>query len=276
MDFEKIKGLCREDYTYPGEENAFAALKKIPILDQVTAAYLKYAAQAVTMPQVQGDFCRITKDTCPDVYAVYRKALGRLDIREEYPLFSKACFEYNAYTAGGSAPYIVIHSSVARDWPEEEMLFILGHELGHIKSGHLIYYMMARGLAGLLAGVPMLGNAVFSAGIHLALTDWQRMQEFTADRAGAIAAGSVDKAIRGLGMFLGTSERIPFVKFGIEDLKRQNDSFEESSKDIASRIFCMIQIMNSTHPWTISRIKELERWKQSGGYDKVMEKCGIK
>ena len=272
MDYEKGERLHREDYTYPGEENAFAALRKIPVLDQVIAAFLKYVSQATAMPQVQGDFYRITEDTCPAVYAVYKKALKRLDIREEYPLFSKACFDYNAYTTGGSAPYIVIHSSVVKDWPQDEMLYILGHELGHIKSGHLIYYMMARQLGALLSGLPVLGDAVFSAGLHLALTDWQRIQEFTADRAGAIAAGSIDGAIWGLGRLLGTSEKIPFVELGTEELKRQNDSFEECSKDVISRIFCMMQLINATHPWTITRIKELERWGMSGEYDAVAGK----
>lgn len=271
---QKEKGrLCVEDYTYPGEENAFAVLKKIPVLDQVIAAYQKYVAHALVLPQIQGDYFRITEDTCPAIYAVYQKALERLDIEEEYPLFSKSCFEYNAYTLGGNAPCVVIHSSLLKNLAEDELLFVLGHELGHVKSGHLVYYEMARQLTVLAANIPAGGGVIFSTGLHLALTEWRRMHEFTADRAGAVAAGNIDASIRALGKLLGTSEKIPFVKFETEDLIRQNDSFEECNQDVVSRLFCIFQIMNSSHPWTISRIKELERWGESGEFEKV-KICG--
>lgn len=97
---------------------------------------------------------------------------------------------------------------------------------------------------------------------------------FTADRAGAIAAGRVDNGISCLGKLLGTSEKIPFVKFSIDDLKKQNDRFEEDSEDIVSKIFCAIQIMDSTHPWTVSRIKELDEWKILGDMKKLFGDMG--
>lgn len=274
MEYDRLAGLCTEDYVYPGEDNAFAALKKIPVLDQIAAAYLKYISQIGYLPEIQGNCYCVTKETCPEVYAVYQKALQRLDFQEEYPLYVKSSFEYNAFTSGGSAPYIVIHSSILKNMSEEELLFILGHELGHVKSGHLIYYIIATQLNSIIANVPMAGSAVLSTGIHYALVKWQRMQELTADRAGAIAAGGTDSGISCLGKLLGTSEKIPFMKFSVDDLKKQNDRFEEGNEDIVSKIYSAIQIMNSTHPWTVSRIKELDEWKSTGGYEEIILRYG--
>lgn len=275
MEYASLSGLRPEDYMYPGEDSAFAALKKIPVLDQIAAAYLKYLTQIFTLPEVQGDCFRITKETCPAVYGIYQKALSRLDMEEEYPLFAKAAFDYNAYTTGGSKPYIVIHSSILKNMSEEELLFLLGHELGHIKSGHLIYYMIALQLNTIAANIPVAGSAVFATGIHYALMNWQRMQEFTADRAGVLASGSVESGISCMGKLLGVSEKIPYVKFSIDDLKRQNDTFEECNEDIISKMFCAIQIMGSTHPWTVSRIKEMDEWGRSGEYGRLLKRYGV-
>lgn len=276
MEYSRMEGLKVEDYIFPGEDNAFEALKKIPVLDQVVAACLKYLVQLQQLPQIQGDCYRVTEDTCPEIYAIYKKALGRLDMPEEYPLFVQSAFAYNAYTTGGDEPFVVIHSSVLKNFSAEELLYILGHELGHIKGGHLVYYTMAQQLGNIVANIPVAGNLIITAGIHYALMDWRRMQEFTADRAGVIACGSLETAIMALGRILGTGEKIPFVEFGIEDLKKQKDRFEEFNQDIVSKIICTMQLINSTHPWTVDRIKELERWQDSGGYGKFLDKYGGK
>ena len=94
MGYDCLQNLCVEDYEYPGEKNAFAVLKKIPILDKVTGAYLKYISQLAIVPEQQGDFYRVTEKTCPEIYKLYKTALKRLDISEEYPLYIKA--EYNS------------------------------------------------------------------------------------------------------------------------------------------------------------------------------------
>lgn len=274
MDEKKKNCLQASDYEHPAEKSAFYALKRIPVLDKVVAAYLKFVSQWELMPEVQGDFYRVTRETAPELYELYLTALKRLDMEEEYPLYVKAEFDYNAHTSGGSAPFVVIHSSVLSDMADDEILFILGHELGHVKSGHVIYKVMAENINMLIAQIPMFGTMIFSAGLHLALMDWFRIHEYSADRAGAIAAGSVESGIRGLGKLLGISDSISGVKFEIEDLLRQNDQFEESNKDILSRIFCTMQIMNSSHPWTVTRIQELNGWKESGEYKRLTEQYG--
>lgn len=261
MEYEQLHGLQVAEYEYPGEANAFALLKKVPVLDQLVAGYLKYTSQTFQLPQVQGDCFRVTQATSPDVYHIYKKALKRLDISAEYPLFAKADYEYNAYTTGGSSPYVVIHSSMLKNLDEEELLFVLGHELGHVKSGHLIYYVMAQQINTLISMIPVPGIDVAATGIQFALIHWARMHEFTADRAGALAAGSIEAGQRGLGCLLGVDEKIPGIRIGIDDLLAQNASFEETKEDLFGKIISASMILQSSHPWTVSRIQALEEWK---------------
>lgn len=272
MEYECLKDIQVSEYEYPGEANAFALLKKIPLLNQVTGAFLKYTDQMGWLSEVQGDCFRITEKTAPEVYRIYKKALKRLDMEEEYPFYAKSEYEYNAYTAGGNAPYVVIHSSMLKNLTEEELLFVLGHELGHIKSGHLIYCTMARYINLLLSQIPMPGVDVVAAGIQFALIHWARMHEYTADRAGVLAAGSIEAGQHGLGCLLGMDTKIPGICFTIEDMLAQNASFEESNEDIWGKIVSASLIMQSTHPWTVSRIQELEKWREEGGYGELMGK----
>lgn len=272
MEYGQLKGIQVSEYEYPGEVNAFAALRKIPMLDQITGVFLKYIAQVGQLPEVQGNCFRITKETAPEVYQIYQKAINRLDMGEEYPFFARAEYEYNAYTAGGNAPYVVIHSSMLKNLTEEELLFVLGHELGHIKSGHLVYYTMAQYINLLLSKIPIPGVDVAATGIQFALIHWARMHEYTADRAGVLAAGSIEAGQYGLGRILGMDDNLPGIQFRIEDMLAQNAGFEESNHDTWGKIVSASMILQSTHPWIVSRIQELEKWKEDGGYGEVVRR----
>lgn len=272
MEYNCLKGIKPAEYEYPGENNAFAALKKIPMLDRITAEYLKYRIQSGMMPELLGDCFRVTEQTCPQVYTLYLKALKRLDMPEEYPLFAKAEYQYNAYASGGSAPFVVIHSSMLKNLTEEELLFVLGHEIGHIKSGHLVYYNMAVQLNTLLRQTKFPGVQLITSGVQLALIHWARMHEFTADRAGVLATGSIEGGQRGLACLLGVDEKLPGIHFEIEDLLSQNVSFEQANQDIIGKLISAGEIMMRNHPWTISRIQALDAWKKDGSYDVLMAK----
>ena len=66
------------------------------------------------------------------------------------------------------------------------MAFILGHEMGHIKSQHVLYNGMYQYLQS--------RRNRFSESLAAAILDWQRKSEVTADRAGLIACQDIDQA----------------------------------------------------------------------------------
>ena len=198
-----------------------------------------------------------------------------MDISEEYPLYVKAQYDYNAINYGGNAPCIVLNSSLVKNYTEQELLFIIGHELGHVKSKHEIYRNMAAAIPQLIEKVPFAGKLLASAGVQYAIFHWQRMNEYSADRAGVIAAGNIEDGCNGLAKFLGVIEENPYVKFDLEDFAQQNTSFEELQEDLLGKLLCTFYIMESTHPWTISRIQKLKEWKESGEYEKFLQKYKV-
>ena len=107
--------------------------------------------------------------------------------------------EINAITAGVERPLIVLYAGAVDLLTPEELLFVMAHEVGHIKSAHVLYYQIAEFIPviGEIVGAATFGlGEFFGAGLQLALLRWKRMSEYTADRAGLLACKDAEVALR--------------------------------------------------------------------------------
>ncbi len=275
MEYERLPGLKTEDYRYPGDDAAYAVLEKIPLMDKLVEAYMKLVVQTSTLPRVQGDDFRVTAATSPKLHRIYCKALERLDMPQEYPLYVKQDYTYNAMAIGVKDQVIELHASFLTNCPEEELLFVLGHELGHIKSGHVLYYNLAANLTTLLQYLPKAVAQAASVGVYVALMNWRRLQELTADRAGAIAAGGPEFGIQGLARLMGVEQSGLDVHFTLDDLRAQNTAFEEGNEGLAGKLFYALLTTKQSHPWSVARVKAMDQWKTSGEFDQLMARYGV-
>src|SRR5439155_428411 len=97
---------------------------------------------------------------------------------------------------GMDRPFIVINSGTLRLLDDDEMRNVLGHELGHVMSGHALYYTIlvlilnvSLGALPFLAGIAILP-------IQLALLEWFRKSELSSDRAGLLACQDPTASLR--------------------------------------------------------------------------------
>lgn len=269
MKYDALPGLKVTDFEHPGEKTAMAVLRKIPLLDIVVAKYLDVNIQMSLFAEASGNYFRITEKTNPRVYNLYKLALKRLDMPAEYPLFSKLGYDYNAYTAGVDEPFVVLHSSMIANCSDEELLYVIGHELGHVKCGHTLYYNMASQLNSLLAKIGGIATAA-AIGLQYAIMDWHRKAEFSADRAGLIAAGSIEGAYGGVLKLLGHTPNIPDVDFSIDKVLKQLSDFEAETDDLVGKLLYVSYTAQASHPWSILRLKQIKEWYDSGEYDTVI------
>ncbi|WP_372506223.1 M48 family metallopeptidase [Actinomadura madurae] len=103
----------------------------------------------------------------------------------------------NAMALGSDHPFIVLNTGLIDLLDEEELRFVVGHEVGHILSGHAVYQTMMQILLQLgsrLAWLP-LGNVGIAA-IIIGLREWFRKAELSSDRAGLLVGQDVDAAKR--------------------------------------------------------------------------------
>src|SRR5690606_7311625 len=129
---------------------------------------------------------RVSERTFPKVYERSREALHALDAAGPYPLFVAQTPRVSAGAYGQDKPFRVLNSGALAALDDEELVCLLGHELGHILSGHVLYRTMTVVLIRLAElGFPIVGLA--ARAVLLALLEWGRKSELSADRAGLLA-----------------------------------------------------------------------------------------
>ena len=117
----------------------------------------------------------------------------------------------NAFTYGHTKPFITVTSGLIDMLTDEELFFVIGHEVGHIKAGHVLYGTMARNIAAVvtLLGQATLGfGALLGQGLVIALYEWYRCAELTADRAALLCVQDIEPARTTLMKLAGGTTRL--------------------------------------------------------------------
>ena len=263
-------GLKSSDYEYPGDREALEIVKKIPVFDKLMAYYVDFSNKSGMHIEVSQNCFRVTEQTHPRIYSLYQTAMDRLNMEKEPKLYIKMDYEYNGYATGVDDPYIVVNSSTVNDFTDGEFLTLIGHELGHIKSGHVLYHNMIRMITGLITTKLGTLAPLINMGTMYALMDWSRKSEHTADRAGMIACGSLDSAVKQLSKMMGRGTCGEYVDFSTESILKQYQDFDMSKDSIIGKIIYVSKTAGMSHPWTVNRIKKLMEWAESGQFEKLI------
>src|SRR6266571_507453 len=186
----RFPGLNPAVLQHPYDRAALGALQKVPGLDIVARKFIELFPERVAYIQNVAQSVRVSKTQCPQLYSQFREACAILDVREPELYVAQNPIP-NALTSGHDHPYIIITTGLLDLMNEEEVLAVIGHELGHIKSGHVLYRTMALGIGVLLT---IVGDMTLGIGrligrtLEATLLEWYRMSEFTADRSALLVA----------------------------------------------------------------------------------------
>lgn len=161
----------------------------------------------------------------------------------------------NAYTFGLSAPKVVVlYSSLLQIMDPQELRFIIGHEMGHVRLGHT----WLNSLIGGMAGIP--SPLFISALLALAFRSWNRVCEYSADRAGLLACGDSEKAISALVKLVAPQAGMSEKK--MEQALRHIDAEDDDPMNVFSELL-------ATHPMLIRRIEQLRRYAKTTEYRRL-------
>src|SRR6266849_640149 len=184
----RFPGLDPAALQHPYDRAALSALQKIPGLDILIRKFIELYPERVAYIQNVAQTVRVSKLQCPQLYAQLREACAILDMSEP-ELYVLQTPTPNAWTSGHNHPYIIVTTGLLDLLSEDEVLAVIAHELGHIKSGHVLYRTMALGITLLLT---IIGDMTLGIGrlvgrtLEASLLEWYRMSEFTGDRAGLL------------------------------------------------------------------------------------------
>ncbi len=254
-----------ESWEHPADRAALAALRRIPAFDEVLRKLFGFFGEKPVRLAFQANGVRVGPKQFPDIYARYQHVLETMDSPEDYPLFISQTPVVNAGAYGMDHPFIVLNSGSIRLLDPEEQVFLMGHELGHIMSGHVLYRTMLVILLQLAnIGYPLVGIA--ARAVLLGLLEWSRKAELSSDRAGLLA-------VQDPGAALGTSLKLAGGGTAEEtDLNAFLDQADEyrSEGDLADSVFKVLNLLGTTHPFHTLRAAELRDWIESGEYDRIL------
>ena len=157
---------------------------------------------------------------------------------------------------------------------DEELYFIMGHELGHIKSQHVLYrsvgYLLFP-LLDLLGRRSMGATDVASYALFLAFFEWSRQAEFSCDHAGLLVAQSPQIATRSLIKLAAGPSRLSH-ELNEDAFMDQARAYQDADSLDKLGKFVLFATMGKTltHPMPVHRTQELERWVQTGAYDRIL------
>lgn len=247
---------------HPDDREATESLSELSGLGDLVGFVMKHALEKAERVNNIGSKVRVSSTQFPGLYELFRKCVSRSGVVPEPELYLENG-SINAYTYGHDRPYVVLHTGAITLLSTAELEFIIGHELGHVRFAHVLYLTLGRILPSLAAQLPF-GPAI-SKGLELALYDWQRKAELSADRMGLLVSQDPDAALRVMVKLSG----VPAALYGSVNVKaflQQYEDFRALDRDLASAIAKVARTAYLDHPWTVVRAYELNRWVESGAF----------
>jgi Zn-dependent protease with chaperone function len=210
---------------------------------------------------------RVSERQFPQINDMVRDGAYVLDLPQIPEVFVTQNPIVNAMALGADQPFIVINTGLVDLLDAEELRSVVGHELGHVLSGHAVYRTMLFhliNLAARIAWVPL--GYIGLRGIIWGLEEWYRKSELSCDRAGLLASQDPAAAKRVLMKLAG----------GARLSELNSDAFMEQAHDydavpdVRDGLLKLLQLQGNSHPFAVTRFAELSRWIDSGEYERIL------
>jgi Zn-dependent protease with chaperone function len=149
---------------------------------------------------------KVSERQFPHIHQMLLDGAYILDMDTVPELFVTQTPLVNAMALGTNQPFIVINSGLVDLLDPEELRAVIGHELGHVLSGHAVYRTMLYNLillAQRIAWMPI--GYIGLRAIIWGLEEWYRKSELSCDRAGLLAGQDVEASRRVLMKLAGGS-----------------------------------------------------------------------
>jgi Zn-dependent protease with chaperone function len=264
-------GISPTNFEHPMDRSALEVLRKTPGLDLLFRKLASIGFERQVRLHFTADSLRLTPKQCPEIYALFREACEILDMDEPELYLWQNPFP-NAFAIGMERHTVVISSGLVDMLDYRELQGVMGHELGHIKSGHMLYRTIAIFLSviGLVAARNLPFVNLITQALIYALYDWTRKSELTADRAGLLVSQSEDAAISTLLKLAGGSQRTAQM-LNVQEFVKQADDYEDMDESLLNVLYKFEMTRFQTHPFPAVRAREISRWARSEQFRQILD-----
>ena len=262
-----LTDISSRAWEHPSDKGALVALRKLKGFDVLLKTMSGVFRERAWRLTLLGSAVRVDERQFARLHRLLAEVGQSLDASDLPELYVAADPTLNAQTIGMDRPIIVLSSGLVHHLDDDELRFVIGHELGHAISGHAIYrtlLLRLLGLGGLLNAIP--GGAIGIRMVTVGLLEWSRKAELSADRAGLLASQDPTAALR-THMKLasgGTLEELDVTSF-----LAQGAEYDEGG-DVRESLIKLSLLQQQTHPFAVVRATELRRWIDSGAYTSIL------
>jgi Zn-dependent protease with chaperone function len=178
----------------------------------------------------------------------------------------------NAYVTRLNKPHLLVITSslydLYKDRPDE-MRFIIGHELGHLKCDHIRCHLVGKLLIeGILGerGTKGIKEDFIAPLLVGQLLTWSQESEISADRSGLVCVGGdlkvAEQAL--LRLVHGTKEILDTDQVTREHIAFESEPFVKIAR--------LLRASGTTHPFVHERRLALRQWTLSAEYTRFMDR----
>ena len=232
---------------------ALLARQEIKRLNQSIQRKSEKGEQSATRRHLLATSVRLSPGMAAGVHQKADHCVERLGIDTPLELYAYASPQFNAacFKPEEGRVFIMFSSSLLEAFSDSELLFVMGHELGHHVYDH----------HQIPIGYVLRGQQPPPADLALDLFAWSRYAEISADRAGAFCAQDLESVARALFKLASgiVDERV--VRFELDEFLAQVDdmlAFDDKPGQGAPK-----QDWFSTHPFSPLRVKALKLFHES-------------
>lgn len=262
----RFPGLSPRAYEHPADRGALAVLRAVPavapVIKAVAAAFSERGERLLQL----ASSVRVGPKQYPALDRLRNEVAATLDLEDIPELYVQRWPHALAWTQGLDKPFIVLTTGLLDLMDHEGLRFVIGHEMGHVMSGHAVYNTILRRLILLQRQLGWLppGQLALRA-VIAALREWQRKTELSCDRAGLLACQDPQAALRAhLALAGDVGDQVDIAEF-----LAQAKEYEQG-EDIRDSILKLMHTEELTHPLAVVRAAELQKWAASEEYREIL------